>query len=303
MRQLNRINQLSIKIATVNPWTNVYGIARTLLALGTLSTLLFNNIYNLYPNRIDINLYPTSIGITKYSLFALLGAEHLELTKWICVLVLVVVCSGWRPRYTGVFHWYVTASFFLSSPVVDGGDQLSSILTLLLIPFCLTDNRKWHWNYKLTNDVNDKNLFSSLLVWTTWWIIRIQMAVVYFHAAVGKFDSVEWMDGTSLYYWFNNSTFGMPPWIKPIVDPFLANPITVTLMTWSVLFLEILLFASFFMEKSKWRFFLKFGIAFHFTIILVHGLVSFFFAITAGLILYLRPIDAEFNFKSKKVVK
>ncbi len=37
------------------------------------------------------------------------------------------------------------------------------------------------------------------------------------------------------------------------------------------------------------------GLLFHFSIVIVHGLVSFFFATAGALILYLHPIDKAFN--------
>ena len=50
---------------------------------------------------------------------------------------------------------------------------------------------------------------------------------------------------------------------------------------------ELALFACILASKQIKRFFLKPAIAFHFFIILTHGLFSFFFAITALLIAYL----------------
>lgn len=48
------------------------------------------------------------------------------------------------------------------------------------------------------------------------------------------------------------------------------------------------------MPKKAWGFLLPLGIAFHVGIAVVHGLVSFGFAMIAALVLYLRPTDEPF---------
>jgi len=54
--------------------------------------------------------------------------------RWVSILVLLVAASGWRPRYTAIPMWWVLFGNQASLTVVDGGDQISAVLALLLIP-------------------------------------------------------------------------------------------------------------------------------------------------------------------------
>lgn len=128
---------------------------------------------------------------------------------------------------------------------------------------------------------------SSLLM------VRLQVAVVYFHAAIGKLSVPEWANGTATYYWFLQSMFGAPDWLRPIVVPLVTNPATVIVLTWGAMLTEIALFTTLVVEKRFRRYFLYLGLAFHFAIFLVHGLFNFFLAMAAALILYLRPVEEE----------
>jgi len=274
-----------------NLWTNTIGLSRSLLAFGTLSTLLANEAHLLFPSIEGMGNF---IMNSEFSLFYLLK-EHLHIAKWVSVIILILVISGWRPMLTCIPHWWVAFSFFTSSPIVDGGDQITSILTLLLIPVCITDKRRWHWeNNGPKIESSDfwqqcKHLFIvSFLI-----VIKVQIAIIYYHAATAKLSVEEWTNGTALYYWFTHDVFGMGSFLEPLLMPVLLNPVLVTLMTWSVIVFEILLFAACLMSRRNQKIMLTLGISFHFSIFVIHGLFSFFFAMAAALILYLIP--AGFN--------
>lgn len=277
-------------------WTNTYGVARTILAIGSLITLSFNDIHMLvqplgpYFER-DSHLNP----ILHTSLFALLQ-EHLVLAKWIAIAILLVVASGWRPRIMGILHWWVAFSVWASSMVIDGGDQITAIITLLLIPVCLADGRKWHWTTSTSTTASTVQKHLNLLAIATLFVIRLQVAFIYFHASVGKMAVEEWMNGTALYYWSRTPLFMMPNWLEPILNPIFSNGLTLTLATWSIMAFELLLFMGLVMHKKWHPILLATGIAFHFSIILMYGLVSFFCAMTASLILFFGPKDKGFNF-------
>lgn len=126
-----------------NPWTNVYGLARTLLAMGTGATLLFSRSTTLFRPAWGVPEVPICRGVSRVGLFCV-ASHHLEIARWIGIIVLLVVASGWRPRFTGPLHCWVSFSLATSAVMVDGGDQVSQVLTLLLLPVTLTDSRTWH---------------------------------------------------------------------------------------------------------------------------------------------------------------
>jgi antimicrobial peptide system SdpB family protein len=273
----------------VNPWGNVVGVARSLIALSTTLTLLLNAVPNLFRPGSGIPGVPVIVGFGKYSLFALL-APHLELARWIAIALLIPVLIGWRPRFTGLIHWWVTFSLAACSINIDGGDQIGSLLTLLLIPVTLTDGRKWHW----TTDEGQPAGATRLLALSSLLMIRLQVAAIYFHSSVAKMKVEEWVDGTATYYWFTNPAVGAAPVVRRLIDPFLLNGVTVALLTWGAMAFELLLFMALIMPKRYWQPLLLAGIAFHFMIAVIHGLVSFSTIMSAALILYLRPHERPF---------
>lgn len=280
----------------VGPWTNVYGLARSALAFGTLLTLLFNDSDLLFrPMGGEITGVFGRIGPFAWSLFFLVPDAYLEVARWASILVLLLVVAGWRPRVTGVLHWYVAFSFTSASVMVDGGDHVATVLTLLLVPLTLTDGRKWHWSPPPEIGNRTATLIGSQVGLSSLLVIRLQVALIYFHAAVGKMDVPEWADGTAVYYWFTHTAFGASPWLEPLLMPFITSPLLVTALTWSVIILELSLFLGLGMDK-RWRpWLLVVGLSFHASIIVVHGLISFFFSMTGALILLLRPAEQPFR--------
>jgi antimicrobial peptide system SdpB family protein len=220
---------------------------------------------------------------------------ELEVGRWVAVAILLVVASGWRPRVTGVLHWWVANSLNVTATMVDGGDQVTSVLTFLMLPLTLTDSRRWHWQPASKKVPEGREEIARIVALSAVMMLRLQMAGIYFHAAVGKFKAEEWADGTAVYYWFTHPTHGMGNWLSSIVTPMLTNPYGVVVLTWGTLVLELLLFMGLVVEKKhRWKL-LWLGIFFHAGIAVVHGLISFVLAMWAGLILFLRPMGEEFR--------
>jgi len=286
------MNLLSIyksKLFTNNPFTNVYGLARAILAFGTLITILFNDIYTLFDKEIFTKLSELDTFLTKVNLFSLLGYENLLFSKIIIALILIVVIIGYFPRYTGILHWWVAFSYNSLSILIDGGDQLTSVLTFLLIPITLLDSRKNHWLNSNKKSSLNTNLIANIFIG----IISLQMSIVYLQAAMEKLYKLnEWVSGTALYYYMNDPLFGTPDWLLTVLTP-LLNSKLVFFLSWSVIILELSLFCAFFMNKKKRLVLFYLGFLFHFMIILNFGLFSFFFAMLGGLIIYLLPTNTD----------
>jgi antimicrobial peptide system SdpB family protein len=200
-----------------------------------------------------------------------------------------------------LLHWYVAASLFSSGVLVDGGDQAATVLSCLLVPLTLTDPRRWHWDPPPGGDrapaMQRKTLASSatcFIALTCLWAIRLQVAGIYFQAAVSKMKVTEWRDGTAVYYWFTDPWFGFAEPVRSLVMPVLTNSVAITTITWGALLLETLLFAGLLATRRTRAVLLVLGISFHAAIALVHGLLSFALVMWGALILFLRPADEEF---------
>ena len=232
------------------------------------------------------------------NLFFLLS-DNLIAAKIISIIILLSVISGYLPQVTGVLHWYVTYSFFSACSLIDGGDHVSSILTLLLIPITLTDSRINHWK----NIVYKISVLNALIAKIFYTLIKIQVCAIYFHAFVGKISIDEWLNGTATYYWLTHEFFGINETIRPIYIYILSNAFIVTLTTWGTLVIEFFLSSAIFINNRKTKIYLfLLGVIFHFTILVTHSLVSFFFAMSASLVLYLLPNELNL-LQTKNIIK
>lgn len=281
---------------TSDPWSNVYGFARTLIAASTALTLAFNRTSVLFLPGPSGEAPLFCDGVKRAGYFCAFPADRLELSRWIAVALLALVASGWRPRITGMLHWWISFGLHAGARTVDGGDSAAAVLTLLLLPVTLSDPRAWHWQASPAPKYTDLDDARRLFALVALLFVRVQVAGIYFHACIGKLGVEEWTNGTALYYWLQSPMFGASGVVLRALHPLLLNGLTLTLLTWSVLVLEYLLSAALFMPKRFWAPLLWSGIAMHAGIILVHGLVTFSTVMFAALVLYLRPVERPFRF-------
>src|SRR5207302_185206 len=167
-------------LAMTSPWTNVYGVARTMLALATAATLITSSTETLFRPALGFPGVPACVGAGRLSFFCLIPRADLALAQAIAAAILLVVASGWRPRLTGVPHWWISYSFAVSATIPDGGDQVTQILALLLVPVTLTDPRGWHWQ----SAPQTARPIASLVAWSALFVARLQVAGIYFAIAM-----------------------------------------------------------------------------------------------------------------------
>ncbi|MEM1320429.1 MAG: sporulation-delaying protein SdpB family protein [Bacteroidota bacterium] len=269
-----------------NPYTWVYGLTRSILALGTLITLAFSSVDVLFDDAIfhEVN---AKYLFSDFNFFMIFGWDHLGLAKAIAMVILLLTASGLYPRMTGLLQWWIASSFFYSSSIIEGGDQINAIICLLLVPLTLLDNRRWHWE---TGDFSENKRFVGNLAFV---LITVQMAMVYLNAASDKIYAAteEWKLGNAFYYYVNDSYFAYPDWMDPLMEQLLANSFIVSSLTWGTILLELVLFGVLFSNKRVKFALFPIAAIFHLGIAIFLGLVSFFMAMLAGLIIYLVPKD------------
>lgn len=269
-----------------NPYSNVYGFARTLLAMSTLVTLLFNDTSTLFSYARD------SIScdhVTIPSAFCV-GNElglPIELIRYIMIFCLIIVASGWRPRFTGIVHWYIAYSLQASALTIDGGEQINTVLAFLLIPITLLDHRKNHFIALKENPNNFYSKYISLLFVIT---LKFQVFLIYGNAAIERLKNPEWSDGTALYYFFSDSVFGLPGYQLAFLEPILNSHLVIPL-TWSVTIFEFFLAACIIATPKIKKVGYALGILFHIAIMLTIGIVTFGLTMVAAVIFYLRPFN------------
>ncbi|MCZ7421244.1 MULTISPECIES: sporulation-delaying protein SdpB family protein [unclassified Micromonospora] len=285
----------SISVAV--PWGSWLGLARTLLATATAATLVFTDADALFTPLLSRGPGPHCTGLSDIGAFCLAGPEHANLVRWACVAVLLVVASGWRPRFTALPHWWIAFSVSTSVSIPDGGEQVNQVLTLLLVPVLLADPRQWHWQPAPPADrVVRPGGRGVVLVATAvvlLFAIRLQVAGIYFQASVAKLSKPEWADGTVMYYWLNHHSFGAPGWLQPVTDALVTRPVPVALLTWTPLVIEFALAVSLLLRPAVRWWLLPFGVLLHVGIAVLMGLWSFSLAMLAAQVLLLVPMGAN----------
>jgi antimicrobial peptide system SdpB family protein len=274
-KQIGKIDNLINK----NYWTNYLGLSRSILSLSLLLTFLLNNKFVLFFTGFQNENYHKFDHI-EFNLFS--WFDNFETGIIVSIIILTIVTIGILPRYTCIPHWFVVYSFNITSTSIDGGDQVASIITLLLIPICIFDKRIWHWS--INNSTY--SFFAKVTATFSYYLISLQLFIIYFFASISKFKIEEWKNGTAIYYWMTQPLFGVTVFFKPIIDLILTSPILTTLLNWSVLVLELIIALVIFVsEPKKRRLIIYSAIVFHFLIAIILGIVSFSIIMSAALLI------------------
>ena len=292
---LSRLGGCAAAHLASSPWTNVYGLARTLLACGTLATLAASPTETLFRPAAGIPISPICESVIRFSVFCVLPRPFLGLAQAVAVGVLFVVVTGWRPRVTALPHWWISWSVAASITLPDGGDQVAVVLSLILLPVALTDPRVWHWSRPSPVARSFPGAALAVLALSALVVARLQVAGIYLHSSLAKVGVEEWRDGTAMYYWLQQPGFAPTPLLREPLLAIAETPVGAALMTWGPIVLEVTLGLSILMAARARRVLLVLGITFHLAIAAMMGLVSFGFSMAAALIILLRPRDATFS--------
>jgi len=263
----------------------VLGIGRSLVALASLSTLIATPTSTLFYRSPSFPDGFVCLPPTKHVLLPCAtggGGAWSLIWQLVLIAVLLVVVSGWRPRWTCIPHWLATFWFVNITPIPDGGDHLALVLSGLLIPLCLADDRRWHWTWKQTGQSPTARDAIGHLALVA---IQIQAFFVYVHASVAKVVVAEWVDGTAIWYWSRQIAFGFPESIRPVTDELFSHTVIVAGVTWGSLFIEAFLVLAIVRGGIARYPALAIGLLFHLFIAITMGLVSFFLSAAALLTL------------------
>ena len=100
----------------------------------------------------------------------------------------------------------------------------------------------------------------------------------------------EWREGTALFYYLSDPTYGLSHSGKILLGPVLSLPGAVRLSTWAVVLVEGILVLAFFARGRLQSFARVLGLGMHLMIALFLGLPTFSMTMISGLLLYLAPL-------------
>jgi len=213
--------------------------ARSLLALASGCLLALSPDRALFPRTAGVTDGPVCAGIGQVSMWCLAESSGVDLLvcRVVALAVLAVVALGYRPRWTCVPHWYVTYSLSVAVALPDAGEQVIRILTLVLIPICLGDRRRWQWRRPgepMAAAWRGRACAAHLFV-------RVLGVTIYAQASLSKLAVQEWRDGTAGYYWLVHPHYGSAIAIRPPLGTLLQQQIGVAAVTWGALAVELTL--------------------------------------------------------------
>ncbi|MER8182730.1 sporulation-delaying protein SdpB family protein [Kitasatospora sp. NPDC094015] len=257
-----------------------FGLGRSLICFAELTVVLLTPAKALLIPVLTITDGARCDGVRAGSAFCLVGEDHGEWARWLLVAVLLVAASGYRPRWTAVPQLWAVYSIAVSISVPDGGESVSLIMSMLMVPISLADGRTWHW----TRDAgagpdgpaaDPVGPTARAVAFAAFCAIRIQLAYIYLDTAISKFGVADWANGTAEYYFLRDKMFGVgTPW-DGLLLAVSKNSLIVVAMTWGALVVELVI-AGCILGSHRWR---KVGLVLdvllHGTIILTMGLWSF----------------------------
>lgn len=278
------------KLALPVVWSPFIGLVRSILAFGSLLTLLFTGTDSLFRPVLGVGSYPLCRGVESAGLFCVMPREQLGLAQILCIFSLLLVISGYLPQVTGILHFWVAFSIASGISIPDGGDQITSNLVLLLVPICLTDPRLNHWSRATTGH----RLLSGRagIAAVSLAALKLQVSILYFYSMTGKMFQTEWAEGSALYY-IGSGFFGPSGALKDLFAFLTENPLISLGMTWGALVIELLLAVTL-LTPSRYRLlWFCLGCSLHCCIALFLGIWSFQIAMIAALAVLTVPANSR----------
>jgi len=271
------------------PWGAGLSLARSVLFGGMALTLLVNPATVLFTTSASQPTAPVCDAYNSWALFCLTNSS-LDVARVVAGICLLVCATGIVPWATAVPGAYIVVSLSMTTTLGDGGDQLYGILALLLLPLSLTDWRRNSWNTDQSQRCADARGALALLGWV---LIRAQIFIVYLEAAVGKLAVPEWANGSAMYYWLRNPTFGPGELLAPFVHAATALPPITGILTFGTIALEFCLAIGPLFSMQARRALLFAGLLLHGGIVVLMGVTSFSIVMAAALLLHLVPMNSN----------
>ncbi|MET8760877.1 sporulation-delaying protein SdpB family protein [Lentzea sp. NPDC004782] len=290
------MNTLASRVALVAEHTDPRGralaVGRSLIAAGGLVVLLFSPDTALFDDLVWPPDGMRCSGVRAAALWCLAGSsDHgLLLSRVISIAVLLLVLSGFSPRWTCIPHWYVAFSLGVSSTTANGGESVAQIATVLLIPICLGDSRLWQWTSPTSPLPPAWRGSAAAALLAT----RGQLVVIYLTAVVSKLMDPFWRNGTALRNVAADPLFGFPHAVRQLLQPLFDAPPLLAAATWSVIGVQMLVVAGIVAPgRGRARIALVLGVCLHLAIGVLMNLLSFGLIMIGLLVIGLVPIRSR----------
>jgi antimicrobial peptide system SdpB family protein len=255
------------------PRGRALALGRLLLATATLTIVVFTPDAVLFTDATSRSAGIQWGGVRSASLWCLSGelTGSYAVARFATIAVLLLIATGYRPRWTCVPHWYVTFSLASSMAAINGGDNAAVIATMLAVPLCLGDERRWQWA-RPTRPLSAAWRGRS---YATQLVVRLQVFFIYIVAASTKLLDPAWRDGSALYFALQDPTYGLPASALDAVAPVLTSRWLIALATWAVIAVQVVIAMAVLGRRRERLLAVVLVTGLHLGIIVLMGLTSF----------------------------
>ncbi|WP_419947442.1 HTTM domain-containing protein [Candidatus Poriferisodalis sp.] len=224
----------------------------------------------------DYAVFRVTIQRPTFSLYELSASRiWFEIVYHLGIVIAVLFLLGSLGRVGTLLHYIFLSSLFLRNPLIlDGGDNIASLVLLWLILTRSTDvfslklfsSRRYRSAHTVEGPASIGNFFHNVAVVS----IILQVALLYMTSGLYKAQGATWRDGTALYYIFQVPEFSWPP-----VTDFLADlPLLMVAATYITVVLQVAV-PALLLSRTGRLIVVVFGVLFHSSIGLLMGLTSF----------------------------
>jgi antimicrobial peptide system SdpB family protein len=225
-----------------------FAVGRTVLALATASELLFTRPAALF-TTVGAATGPSCTTSPAVSLFCVGNPHEFVAARWwLAIAGLLLVASGYRPRFSTIVHLWIVFSVTTSATLPDGGDSIALIVVVLITPMCLADPRRWQW----TPPGARMSRNGRTVAYLSFWALRVQVAYLYADSAIAKMGVEDWQNGSAAYYFVRDRMFGSAGPLAPVWMWLSDQALTTLAITWGTIALELAI-ALFTLLGRRWR--------------------------------------------------
>jgi antimicrobial peptide system SdpB family protein len=230
--------KLESAIERYSPRAPSVQIGRTIIAAAQILLLLGTSWKNLTPYVYGVPDDVTCSYLARVAIFCVVpDLNPAGIPRAVAVAILVAVCAGVVPRYTGFLHLWVSFSIGVSLTLPDGGEQVAQVATIAVAILLLGDNRLIAWRSERR---------STAIAWlgvsyAGWWVLRLQMAGIYLQSSVAKFGVDDWLNGTAMYYVVRDPSFGATGFIGSILRAVTDTPLGTAALSWGAIAVEMVI--------------------------------------------------------------
>jgi antimicrobial peptide system SdpB family protein len=219
--------------------SRLIGLGRSLIALAQIVLLAITPTSYLFVPLIGRPPAPDCTSpVRSLSLFCTFSFLELQVVAWVCVGLLVLVIIGPLPRLIGILHFWVALSVATSISLPDGGEAAAQAATMALIFAAVNDRRRTHW-HPPTKHLEFTTGPLQAFAWAGGWLLRVQMAYIYFNSAIAKLPVEEWQTGTAVYYVLRGEFFGAQESLLPFVVELSGIPLIAAVASWGTIVVEL----------------------------------------------------------------